>query len=232
MKDKNALGQPIGPAVPNWAGRDPVPHRPMSGIYCDVVPLSATHGDDLFTAYQADSAGKMWTYLPIGPFPTRAGFDAWLRQCCASRDPLFFAIIDKPTGQALGVASFLRMQPENGVAEVGYITFSPALQRTRASTEAMYLMMRRILGELNYRRYEWKCDALNAASRAAATRLGFTFEGTFRQAIVYKGRNRDTAWFSLLDCEWPAREVAFKRWLAPDNFDPEGTQKRKLQASG
>jgi RimJ/RimL family protein N-acetyltransferase len=172
----------------------------------------------------------MWTYLFSGPFGTAQEFAAWLAAREDSLDPLFFAIVDGPTGHATGLASYLRIETMHGVVEVGHLAFSPLLQRTRAATEAMYLMMKHAF-ELGYRRYEWKCDALNEASRRAAERLGFRFEGIFRQAVVYKGRNRDTAWYSIVDSEWPARRAAFEAWLDPANFDADGRQLRRLQGT-
>ncbi len=172
----------------------------------------------------------MWTYLPYGPFATRADYHAWVATGSASADPLFFAIVDQATGRPAGVAAYLRIDPANGVIEIGHLAYSPALQRTTAATEAMYLMIRRVF-ELGYRRCEWKCNALNAPSRAAALRLGFTHEGTFRQAMVTKGRNRDTDWFSIIDAEWPARRAEFERWLSPDNFAADGRQLTPLGAA-
>lgn len=227
---RNDHDQPIGPDVPGWTGCASIPRTAMQGHYCDVVPLETSHSADLHTAYSADKTGALWTYMPTGPFGSLAEVTDWVKACSQSTDPLFVAIIDKRNSKAIGVASFLRMDPANGVAEVGYIAFSPALQKTPMATEAMYLMMRRVLGELGYRRYEWKCDALNAASQAAAKRLGFSYEGTFRQAIVYKGRNRDTAWFSIIDKDWPRIQTAFENWLAPDNFDDNGLQRQRLNA--
>lgn len=170
----------------------------------------------------------MWTYLSVGPFASEATYLGWLKTVAPSEDPLFYAIVDRARGQAAGLASYLRIDPPNGVIEVGHLQFSPLMQRTPVATEAMYLMMRRAFEELGYRRYEWKCDALNAPSRAAALRYGFRFEGIFRQAVVYKGRSRDTAWFSILDREWPAIKDAFERWLDPANFDAEGHQRARL----
>jgi RimJ/RimL family protein N-acetyltransferase len=170
----------------------------------------------------------MWTYLAYGPFADHGAYNAWLAGAAESDDPLFHAIVDGRSGRALGVASFLRIEPAVGVIEVGHIAYAPALQRTPAATEAMYLMMRRVFDELGYRRYEWKCDALNEPSRRAALRLGFTFEGIFRQATLYKGRNRDTAWYSVVDKEWPERKAAFEAWLEPGNFDAEGRQRTRL----
>lgn len=224
----NPQGQPVGFAVPDWAGRPPVPHTPMVGQYCTLVPLEPAHSAALFAAFDADTTGTLWTYMPTGPFASQADYAAWVETAHKSRDPLFFTIISHETGEPVGVASFLRIDPANGVAEVGFITFSPALQRTPTATEAMYLMMRRVMTELGYRRYEWKCDALNAPSRRAAARLGFSYDGLFKQAVVYKGRNRDTAWFSILDKDWPEIDAAFQTWLAADNFDAQGQQRKRL----
>jgi RimJ/RimL family protein N-acetyltransferase len=170
----------------------------------------------------------MWTYLPYGPFATPADYEQWTREVTAVEDPLFYAILDR-TNRPVGVASYLRIDPPVGSIEVGHIACSPLLQRTPASTEAMYLMMSHAFG-VGYRRYEWKCDALNARSRAAAQRLGLSYEGIFRQARVYKGRNRDTAWFAAIDAEWPALDRAFRQWLDPSNFDANGNQRTSLGA--
>jgi len=201
----------------------------LRGRFCRVEPLDPErHAHDLHIANQGDLDGGMWTYLSVGPFGDEDAYRAWLTGAARSEDPLFYAIVDAESGQAVGLASYLRIDPANGVIEVGHLQFSPRLQRTPAATEAMYLMMRRAFEELGYRRYEWKCDSLNAPSRAAAGRYGFRFEGIFRQAIVYKGRNRDTAWFSITDAEWPHVKAAFERWLAPENFDAAGGQLQKL----
>ncbi len=229
---KNHLGQPIGAPVPDWQGCQPMPHTPMYGRTCDVVPLQSAHGAELHAAFSQDQTGALWTYMPTGPFQSEAAYCQWVKQAATSGDPLFFAIINKADGTAIGVASYLRMQPAHGVVEVGFITFSPALQKTPMATEAMYLMMKRALGELGYRRYEWKCDALNAPSRRAAARLGFQYDGLFKQAQVYKGRNRDTAWFSILDQDWPRLQTGFKAWLDPSNFDAAGKQKTALRFEG
>jgi len=202
----------------------------MVGRWCRLEPLDPErHAASLFAAYQLDREGHRWTYLPYGPFANEASFRAWLTEMAAKDDPLFFAVLDE-TGEAVGVASFLRISPETGSIEVGHIHYSPRLERTRAATEAMYLMMRRVFDELAYRRYEWKCDSLNAPSRRAADRLGFTYEGTFRQHLVAKGRNRDTAWYSIIDSEWPAIKAAFEAWLEADNFDEAGKQRAALRA--
>ncbi|HMR31042.1 MAG TPA: GNAT family protein [Geminicoccaceae bacterium] len=225
----NATAQPTGFPLPDWTPRPQPPRTAMQGRFARLEPLDADrHAGDLFAANAADPDGRMWTYMGYGPFATLADYRAWAEAAAKSGDPLFHAIVDLSTGRAAGVASYLRIEPAVGVIEVGHIALSPSLQRTAAATEAMWLMMRRVFEELGYRRYEWKCDALNAPSRRAASRLGFTYEGTFRQATIYKGRNRDTAWFSIIDAEWPRIDAAFRRWLSPDNFDTAGRQRRRL----
>ncbi len=224
---QNTYGQPIGAPLPDWQGAKPLRHQTLTGRLCEVVPLTTAHTGALHDAFCQDTTGTLWTYMPQGPFDTAAAYAAWVAEACSSADPLFFAIIDKANQRPVGVASYLRITPDMGVAEVGWITFSPSLKRSATATEAMYLMMRNAF-DLGYRRYEWKCDALNAASRRAALRLGFTYEGTFRQAVVYKGRNRDTAWFSITDEEWPTIKARLEDWLAPDNFDADGQQRRAL----
>jgi RimJ/RimL family protein N-acetyltransferase len=227
---RNALGQPVGAPLPDWK-LPPRPSRtPMEGRFCRVEPLDPDrHGADLYAANSLDRDGRNWTYLPIGPFPTSDAYRAWLDEASSAVDRLFHAIVDLSTGKAVGVASYLRIDPAAGSIEVGHINYSPLLQRKPAATEAMVLMMRRAF-ELGYRRYEWKCDSLNAPSRAAAQRLGFSYEGLFRQAIVYKGRTRDTAWYSIIDGEWPALRAAFERWLDPANFDAQGNQRVSLSS--
>jgi RimJ/RimL family protein N-acetyltransferase len=224
----NDLGQPIGLPLPGWT---PPPHptrETTEGRFCRLEPLDPNrHAAALFAANAADKAGRNWTYLPYGPFRTLASYRDWISSFCLGNDPLFFAIVDRADAQPVGVASYLRIAPASGSIEVGGINYSPRLQRTPAATEAMYLLMERAL-ELGYRRYEWKCDALNAASRAAAQRLGFSFEGIFRQATVYKGRSRDTAWYAIIDAEWPALRAAFLAWLDPSNFDETGHQRTRL----
>jgi len=225
----NHLSQPIGSPLPDWAPRPRPPRSPMQGRFCQLAPLDpSAHASALFEAHALDRAGRNWTYLPYGPFSSAAEYTRWIEWAAAQPDPQFFAILDAASARPVGVASYLRIEPGMGVIEVGHLSFSPALQRRPAATEAMYLMMRRVFEELGYRRYEWKCDALNAPSRRAAERLGFTYEGTFRQAWVVKGRNRDTAWFSIIDAEWPALRAAFESWLAPANFDADGRQQRSL----
>jgi RimJ/RimL family protein N-acetyltransferase len=225
----NELGQPVGPPLPGWTPRERPPRTPMVGRYCRVEPLDrARHAAELHEANRLAPDGRGWTYLSVDPFDDIESYRAWLTRAATGDDPLFHAIVDGRTGRAVGVAAYMRIDPANGVIEVGHINYSPPLRRTTAATEAMYLMMRRAFDELGYRRYEWKCDSLNAPSRAAAERYGFTFEGIFRQAVVYKGRSRDTAWFSIVDREWPALRAAFERWLAPNNFDASGRQRASL----
>lgn len=226
---ENALGQPIGAPVPDWTPRAAPPRAMMQGRTCRLEPFDpARHAAPLFDAYAQDRAGRIWTYLPYGPFDSAGAFARFADDTLCGDDPLFHVVVETETQRPLGVASFLRIDRANGVIEVGHINFAPALQRTVAATEAMYLMMVRVFDELGYRRYEWKCDALNAPSRRAAERLGFVYEGTFRQATVYKGRNRDTAWFAITDAEWPAVKRAFEAWLDPANFDGDGRQRLGL----
>ena len=225
---ENELGQPIGPEVPGWSPRPHPPRAAMQGRYCRVEPLDpARHARELHEANSLDREGRMWTYLFSGPFASFDDYRAWMDAKQGSEDPLFFVFVDAASGRAVGLGSYLRIDPSNGTVEVGHLQFSPLMQRTAVATEAMYLMMKTAF-DLGYRRYEWKCDALNAGSRRAAERLGFRFEGIFRQAIVYKGRSRDTAWYSVIDKEWPALEAAFGAWLDPANFDAGGGQRRSL----
>jgi RimJ/RimL family protein N-acetyltransferase len=208
------------------------PHPPRTSIkgrFCHVEPLDAVaHADDLF-ACLGSMRDERWTYLAYGPFDTRDSFQTWLANASASLDPLFHAILDVH-GRAVGVAAYMRIDRSNGVIEIGHLNFSPALQRMPAATEAMYLMLRRAFDELGYRRCEWKCDSFHERSRRAAARLGFSYEGLFRQAIVYRQRSRDTTWFSIIDAEWPARKAAFEGWLQADNFDAAGVQRQPLSA--
>jgi len=227
----NDFGQPIGPALPDWTPRPHPPGTPMEGRTCRVVPLDAeAHAAGLFAAYSAAPDRRTWTYLPDEMPESEAAFRDRLEARAASRDPLFHAILDRESGEPIGIAAYLRIDPANGVIEVGHLHYGPRLQRSPASTEAMALMMTRAFDALGYRRYEWKCDSLNAPSRAAALRLGFTFEGIFRNATVVKGRSRDTAWFSITDADWPKVRAGFAAWLDPENFDAEGRQRRGLAA--
>jgi RimJ/RimL family protein N-acetyltransferase len=226
---RNHLGQPVGFPVSEWTPRPLPPRRAMTGRFCTVEPLDpARHATQLFATYADDREGRMWTYLPRGPYASLGEYRSWAETACHGDDPLVHAIIDNATGEAVGTAAYMRIEPAVGVIEIGSITYSPRLQRRPAGTEAMYLMMRRVFDELGYRRYEWKCNSLNQPSRDAAARLGFQYEGLFRQAQITRGRNRDTAWFSVIDGEWPGLRAAFERWLDRANFAPDGTQRRSL----
>ncbi len=234
----NDWGQPIGDPVPGWVARAQ-PDRPtLDGRYCRLELLDdQRHAEELFAADRSDPDGRSYTYLPYGPFADLAAYRGWLTGTASGRDPLFYAVIDtdpgadsSASGHAVGVLSLMRIQPEAGSIEVGHVHYSPLLQRRRGATEAQYLSMRYVFDDLGYRRYEWKCDALNAASCAAAERLGFRYEGTFRQAQVVNGRNRDTAWFSIIETEWPGVAARLRSWLAPKNFDDHGHQLTQLDA--
>ena len=223
----NEWGQPIGPELPGFTPPDPPPRALLQGEHVELSPLDPTrHGPELYRAHQGVPPSH-WTYLPYGPFESESAYLHWLAEYCMGDDPLFFTIVDRPSGNALGLAAYLRIQRASACIEVGHLSFPPRVARRPAATEAMYLMMRKAF-ELGYRRYEWKCDAFNAPSRAAAVRLGFHFEGIFRQATLYKGRSRDTAWYSVLDREWPEVERAHRAWLDPGNFDAEGRQRSRL----
>jgi RimJ/RimL family protein N-acetyltransferase len=214
-------------SLSDWKSASSPSRTALDGELVRLEPLDVDrHAAGLYAAQAG--APEIWDYLPHGPFSSEGDFRAWLTASAASHDPLFYAIVDRASGRALGMASYLRIAPEHGVIEVGYIWYSPALQRTRQATEAMYVMARHVFDELGYRRYEWKCNSLNEPSRRAALRLGFIYEGIFRQHMVVKGRNRDTAWYSMLDSEWPAARAAFEAWLRPDNFDSDGRQRRSL----
>lgn len=218
--------QKVGFDLPDWVAPPAPDVDVLDGRFVRLERLSCDrHGAALFQAYSGHDA--VWTYLPVGPFHSSAQYQRWVRENETSTDPYFFAIQDKVSGKWAGVASFLRVTPNAGTIEVGFLTFSPLLQRTPAATEAMFLMMQWAF-EAGYRRYEWKCDALNVPSRRAAQRLGFSYEGVFRQAAVVKGRNRDTAWFAVIDREWPALKEAFHVWLAPENFRTDGSQVERL----
>ena len=222
------VGAPVEPLP---SGHRPA-REPMERAYVRLEPVEvAAHAASLYALSHArPEDAVLWTYLAYGPFADQGAFERWLCERAASDDPLFFAIVEQASGEASGMASYLNIVPANGCIEIGHIWFTPPLQKTRGATEAIFLMMRHAFDDLGYRRLEWKCDALNAASRRAAARFSFTYEGTFRQHMVVKGRNRDTAWFALLDHEWPAVRAAFERWLAPNNFDAAGRQRMSLRA--
>ncbi len=220
--------QAIGPLVDARPAQRPE-RVTLKGRWITLAPLDAEkHADALFEGANGGDKDRVWTYLFEGPYTDPEAFKASIAAKAQSADPLFFAILDNATGAAVGYQTFLRIDPPNRVIEVGNILYTPAMQRTAGATEAQYLFATYVFDELGYRRYEWKCNNLNAPSKRAAERFGFTFEGIFRQHMIVKGRNRDTAWFAMLDSEWPARKAAYERWLAPDNFDAASHQKVSL----
>jgi RimJ/RimL family protein N-acetyltransferase len=224
----NTGEQKIGDEIETSPAKRPE-RKTLAGRVISLVPLSAaTHADALFEGANGGDKDRSWTYLFDGPYTDRAAFRANIEAKTKSEDPLFYAIVDNASGKAVGYQTFLRIEPTHRVIEVGNILYTPAMQRTIGATEAQYLFAAYVFDELGYRRYEWKCNDLNAPSKRAAERFGFTFEGVFRQHMIVKGRNRDTAWFSMLDHEWPARRAAFEQWLSPDNFDASGQQKVAL----
>ncbi|QNP48914.1 GNAT family N-acetyltransferase [Diaphorobacter aerolatus] len=225
----NEHGQPVGHAMPGWTPRPQPSGVTLKGRFCELEPIDpARHAADLYAAYS--SAPRGWTYMAAGPFASEADYRAYTENIAKSTDPRHYAVVDLKTGKAVGTLSLMRIDPANGVIEVGNVMFSPLLQQTPISTEAQYLLMAYAFDELGYRRYEWKCDALNAPSRTTADRLGFAFEGVFRQAVIYKGRSRDTAWFSIIDSEWPKVKAGFEAWLSPENFAQDGQQRQSLKA--
>lgn len=229
MVQLNAYHQPIGPSLPHWQARPQPARCVLHGKYCRLEAVNPEqHGDSLYEAYSNASDGRDWTYLSVGPFNNPAQFDQHLQTISQASNAVHYAVVEQTTGRALGTLSLMRIDPQNGCIEVGFVAWSPALKQTRMATEAHYLLMAYAIDGLGYRRYEWKCDTHNAPSQAAARRLGFRYEGIFRQAIVYKGRSRDTAWFSITDQDWPALKANFQAWLAPENFDDQGRQKHRL----
>ncbi len=226
--ETNSLGQPIGPFVEAHPAKRPE-RVTLRGRAVTLAPLDAdSHADALFHGANGGDKDRVWTYLSDGPYADAAVFKASIAAKAQSADPLFFAILDNASRSAVGYQTLMRVDATNRVIEVGNILYTPAMQRTIGATEAQYLFARYVFDELGYRRYEWKCNDLNAPSKRAALRFGFAFEGVFRQHMIIKGRNRDTAWFSMLDSEWPQRRAAFEHWLAPENFDAAGRQKISL----
>lgn len=220
--------RPIGPLVDAHPAKRPE-RVTLEGRWITLAPLDPEkHAEALYEGSHGDGRDSVWTYLPYGPFANRASFAADIELKARSVDPQFFAVIDNGSGRAVGFQSLMRIDPANRVIEVGHVMYTPAMQRTARATEAQYLFAKYAFDALGNRRYEWKCDNLNAPSKRAAKRFGFTFEGVFRQHMIVKGRNRDTAWFAMLDGEWPARKAAYERWLEPGNFDNEGRQKLNL----
>jgi RimJ/RimL family protein N-acetyltransferase len=232
------MSQPLAARQLSGADVAPLPpglypaRSPLEGRYARLEPLNPlTHAEELWEACRKGvDTDRTWDYMGYGPFTSLDAFRGWLRDNAAQADPVFYVIRDGRDGKAAGMASFLRIEPKNGVIEIGHIWLAQSLRNSREATEGLYLLMRNAFDDLGYRRLEWKCDALNAASRSAAARLGFAFEGIFYQHMIYKGHNRDTAWFSILDSEWPAIRANFETWLSPDNFDDSGNQRQSLGA--
>lgn len=221
--------RPLGPPLPGWSGRPLPPRTPIEGRFCTLVPAEAGHAAGLHAAFAADATGGLWTYMAHGPYADAAALARWLDPAAAADDPLLMTIL--VAGRPQGIASFMRITPAHGTIEIGGIVLAPALQRTPAATEALQLMAARAFDELGYRRLEWKCDALNAPSRRAAVRLGYRFEGVFRNHMVIKGRSRDTAWFAITDADWPAVRAGTTAWLDEVAADPAGRQRRPLAAA-
>ncbi|SUQ59465.1 Putative ribosomal N-acetyltransferase YdaF [Raoultella terrigena] len=230
MSQHNHFGQPIGDALPDWQPR-PAPQRhTLQGRLCYLEPLAGKHAEALFAAHQLAPDTRSWTWLLREPDSSVEEFSAWVASVAELSDPLHFAVIDRQTRLPVGSLALMRIDANNGVIEVGHVHFSPLLSRTAMATEAHWLLMRYAFETLGYRRYEWKCNSLNEPSRRAARRLGFHYEGRFRQALVIKGHNRDTDWFSIIDAEWPQIDSAMQRWLASDNFSADGQQNRTLES--
>ena len=204
--------------------------KKLIGKYCFLEPINIRkHSKDLYKNYSVDKKNVIWTYLPYGPFKSHESFKKWLKSFCLNKDPFFYAIYSKKYNQYCGMASYLRITPEHGSIEVGHINYSPILQNTVEGTETMYLMIKNVFDDLRYRRYEWKCNNLNSSSKYAAERLGFKFEGIFRQMFIFKGRNRDTAWYSIIDKEWPNYKKKYLLYLKKSNFTKANRQRKKLK---
>lgn len=229
MEYFNELNQPVGEPLPNWEPR-PHPQRiTLQGRLCRLEPLTLDHAEDLFNAYQLFPDDGHWTWMLRGPDKTVEEHKAWIQSVLTVNDPINYAVIDNKTNQPVGSIALMRIDAANGVMEVGHVHYSPLLAKTIIATEAQWLLMNYAFETLGYRRYEWKCNTCNEPSRRAALRLGFQYEGRFRQAIVAKGHNRDTDWFSIIDKEWPDVNKALQKWLSADNFDQDGKQKQSLE---
>lgn len=229
MNHFNQFGQPVGDELIDWQPR-PHPQRvELNGRYCSLTPLRPEHAAALFATYQLAEDTRSWTWLLREPDANVEEYTAWVESVCELSDPIHFTVIDNQTRAPVGTLALMGIDPKNGVIEVGHVHFSPLLSRTPMSTEAQYLLMRYVFETLGYRRFEWKCNSLNEPSRRAALRLGFQYEGRFRQALVVKGHNRDTDWFSIIDSEWKALDRAFQNWLAADNFSADGKQIKTLE---
>ncbi len=230
MIEKNQFGQLVGGIIEDWRGAlKPNKELSLQGRYCMLVPIELhQHATKLYNAFAINNKGDSWTYLPYGPFETQNDFENWLNRTLAEPDTLLYAILDEKTQEPIGIAGFLRINPPHGVIEIGHLHFSAKLRQTALATEAIYLLLQYAFDSMGYRRCEWKCHHFNEPSKLAAKRFGFTFEGVFRQSNVFKERNRDTAWFSIIDTEWPLIQRRFEKWLHPDNFDVTGMQILKL----
>ncbi|WP_156464448.1 GNAT family protein [Afipia sp. Root123D2] len=225
---RSSSGLPLGLALPGWSPRSQPPRKILEGRFCRLEPLDvAKHGDDLVAAFSKTDPDS-WRYLFAGPFASDDDCRNWLTDVASRTTEVPYALIDFKSGRAAGMASYMRIEPGHGVIEVGSIHYSDILKRTPATTEAMFLMMRHVFDDLGYRRYEWKCDSFNAPSRRTAQRLGFLFEGIFRQHMVVKGHSRDTAWFAIVGSDWPMLKHAYEKWLSPENFTDDGRQRVSL----
>ncbi|HEX4502842.1 MAG TPA: GNAT family protein [Scandinavium sp.] len=230
MSQNNQFGQPVGDALPDWQPRPHPRRETLEGRLCRLEPLNEKHAGALFAAYQLAEDTRAWTWLLREPDNDVESYTAWVKSIVALQDPIHFTVIDKQSGQPVGTLALMRIDSKNGVIEVGHVHFSPLLSRTAMATEAQWLLMRYAFDTLGYRRYEWKCNSHNEPSRRAALRMGFQYEGCFRQALVIKGHNRDTHWFSIIDQEWPEVDKAMQKWLAADNFDTDGKQRTSLES--
>jgi len=229
MNQKNQFGQVLDKSLEGWIACQRPAKTILQGRYCRLEPIVIDkHAAKLFEVLAIDNQGESWTYLPYGPFDSFPEFQTWLTTTMSDQDTLLYAIVDVKTGEPLGISGYLRINGEHGVIEVGHLHFSALLKRTSLASEAIYLMLKHAFDDYGYRRCEWKCNNLNEASKLAAARFGFTFEGIFRQNHVFKNRNRDTAWFSIIDGEWPSLKEKFEKWLDPSNFDTTGKQILKL----
>lgn len=229
MHQKNEFGQLVGELIENWVSLQKPDKICLQGRYCSLAPIKIEqHALELFDVLAIDNQGESWTYLPYGPFDSFAAFQDWLTKTLLDKDTLLYAILDAKTQQPIGISGYLRINPEHGVIEIGHLHFSKLLKQTPLATEAIYLMLKNAFEQYGYRRCEWKCHDLNTPSKKAAERFGFKFEGVFRQNFVFKNRNRDTAWFSIINSEWPALREKFEKWLRPENFDATGRQILKL----
>ena len=230
MREYNQFGQELGAELPDWQPRPWPARQVLQGSRCRLEPLTLAHANDLFAAHQLAPDARSWTWLLREPESNLAEFSAWVEQVATLADPIHFAVVDQRQGKAVGSLALMRIDATHGVVEVGHVHFSPLLSRTAMATEAHWLLMQYVFDTLGYRRYEWKCNSLNMPSGRAARRLGFQYEGRFRQALVSKGHNRDTDWFSVIDGEWPQLDNAMRQWLAADNFTADGQQRRILES--